>query len=98
MEPNRRPVTPLAEGDTRPDADGQLDALAIHLLDLGKAKPKDVKALKRGGGKLHQRVIEALEEVEFNLGDQAAGKTILPVVVVVEKKRKRRSALPLQLF
>jgi hypothetical protein len=80
------------------DADASLEALPIHLVDLGKAKPKDIKALKRGGGKLHQDVIEALEEIEFNLGEDAAGKTLLPVVIVVERKRKRRSGLPLNIF
>lgn len=71
------------------------EALPIHLVDLGKAKPKAIKELKRGGGKLHQAVVEAIGEIEFNLGEEAAGKIVLPVVVIVEKKRKRRSALPL---
>jgi hypothetical protein len=66
------------------------------MVDLGKAKPKAIKELKRGGGKLHQAMVEAIGEIEFNLGDEAAGKTVLPVVVVVERKRKRRS--PLALF
>jgi len=99
MESNRTPSVSFSTGTgTGSDADAALDALPIHLVDLGKAKPKDIKALKRGGGKLHQEVIEALEEIEFNLGDEAAGKTILPVVLVVERKRKRRSALPLNIF
>jgi hypothetical protein len=71
------------------------DVESIHLVDLGKVKPKAVKQLKRGGGKLHDAVLEALSEIEIDLGDRAAGKTILPVVLVVEKKRKRRSPLGL---
>lgn len=99
MEATRTPSMPFAT-DAAPgsEAEANLEALPIHLVDLGKAKSKDIKALKRGGGKLHQEVIDALEEIEFNLGDEAAGKTILPVVIVVEKKRKRRSALPLNIF
>jgi hypothetical protein len=99
MEVPRTPSMPFsAETTGRTPGDAGLDALPIHLVDLGKAKPKDLKALKRGGGKLHQEVIEALEEIEFNLGEEADGKTILPVVIVVERKRKRRSALPLNIF
>jgi hypothetical protein len=98
MEAGQKPRQLAMDGGTAPIADEGLDALPIHLLDLGKAKPKDVKALRRGGGKLHAKVLKALEDIEFNLGEEAAGKTILPVVLVVEKKRKRRSALPLQLF
>lgn len=73
----------------------ELEALPIHLVDLGKAKPKAIKELKKGGGKLHQAVLEALGEIEFNLGAEAAGKTLLPVVVVVERKRTKRGVLPL---
>jgi len=78
-----------------PKSGESFEALPIHLVDLGKAKPKAIKQLKRGGGKLHQAVVEAVGEIEFNLGEEAAGKTVLPIVVVVERKRKRRSALPL---
>jgi hypothetical protein len=65
------------------------------LVDLGKAKSKDIKALKRGGGKLHQAVVEAIGDIEANLGEATAGKTVLPVVVVVERKKKRRGGLQL---
>jgi hypothetical protein len=85
-----------AAGEDAPTGSGpaeSFDALPIHVVDLGKAKPKAIKALKRGDGKLHQAVVEALGDIEFNLGDEAAGKTVLPVVVLVEKKRKRRNPL-----
>jgi hypothetical protein len=93
-------ITPAVpqKDDARDDGkrEAPFEALPIHLVDLGKAKPKDIKALKRGGGKLHQSVVEALGDIELNLGEDAAGKTVLPVVIVVERKRKRRG--PLQLF
>ena len=97
--------TPLRVGngaDVSPpaaaDEENALDALPIHLVDLGKVRPKAIKQLKKGGGKLHQAVVDALGEIEFGLGAEAAGKTILPVVVVVEKKRKRRARLPLSIL
>ena len=94
-----QPAAGAPKEDAREPAksEGSFGALPIHMVDLGKAKPKAIKELKRGGGKLHQAVVEALGEIEFNLGDEAAGKTVLPVVVVVERKRKRRSS-PLGLF
>jgi hypothetical protein len=90
------PATPPKD-DSRGDSkrEASFETLPIHLVDLGKAKPKDIKALKRGGGKLHQSVVEAIGDIELNLGEDAAGKTVLPVVVVVERKRKRRGALQL---
>jgi len=78
--------------------EGAIEALPIHLVDLGKARAKAIKQLKKGGGKLHQAVLDALGEVEFALGEDATGKTILPVVVVVEKKRKRQSRLPFSIL
>jgi hypothetical protein len=95
--------TPVGNGADQAAAaeDGEqaeLDALPIHLVDLGKVGPKAIKQLKKGGGKLHQAVVDALGEIEYALGEETAGKTVLPVVVVVEKKRKRRSALPLSLL
>lgn len=92
MEPNSAGTVAKAGSEK---GKGQVEALPIHLVDLGKAKPKAIKELKKGGGKLHQAVIEALGEIEFNLGAEAAGKTLLPVVVVVEKKAKKGGALPL---
>lgn len=86
-------VGPKEESQKGSKPGESFEALPIHVVDLGKAKPKSIKALKRGGGKLHQAVVEAIGEIEFNLGEEAAGKTILPVVVLVEKKKKQRNLL-----
>jgi len=88
-------VGPKEEAQKASKPAESFESLPIHVVDLGKAKPKAIKALKRGGGKLHQAVVEALGEIEFNLGEEAAGKTILPVVVVVERKKKQRNLLSL---
>jgi hypothetical protein len=93
MQASASPPKDDSRGD--PKQEGAFEALPIHLVDLGKAKPKAIKELKRGGGKLHQAVVEALGEIEFNLGEEVAGKTVLPVVVVVERRKKRRGALQL---
>ncbi len=60
------------------------------LVELGKQKPKQIKALKRGEGKLMNEVAEVLEEVAVNLGDEVEGKTLVPVILVYEKKRKKK--------
>jgi len=102
METTSQAVTPSSAGtggrQERRVGDGTLEALPMHLVDLGKARPKAIKQLKKGGGKLHQAVVDSLSEIEFNLGKEATSKTILPVVVVVEKKRKRRAGFPLSIF
>ena len=60
------------------------------IVDLGKQRPKRIKGLKRGEGKLMNEVADVLEEVVVNLGDEIDGKTLVPVILVYEKKKKRK--------
>jgi hypothetical protein len=84
-------TSPSAAAAQAAGDNGFVESLPIHLVDLGKAKSKAIKELKNGGGKLHVALIEALEEVEAHLGEVARGKTVLPIVLVVEKRKKQRS-------
>lgn len=70
------------------------------VIDLGKVKKKRVKALKRGEGKLVSEVQQAVEQVRARLGASAAGKEIVPVVVVYRQKDDQRMPrmLPRGLF
>ncbi len=65
-----------------------VDVTTPIIVDLGKQRPKRLKALKRGQGKLMSEVADVLEEVVVNLGDEVAGKTLVPVILVYEKKKK----------
>jgi hypothetical protein len=66
-------------------------------IDLGKQKPKRIKALKQGEGKLWDEVIDVLQEVKGSLGEEANGKILVPVIMVYRKdsRRSRRGAFPL---
>ena len=57
--------------------------------DLGKKKKKAIKKLKRGKGAAMDEVMDVVDQVQMNLGEQAAGKIIVPVVVVYRKKERR---------
>ena len=63
------------------------------IIDLGKAKKKRVRRLKRGRGRLMDEVQDTLEEVRQRLGDQAKGKELVPVVMIYRKRRKRKGLL-----
>jgi hypothetical protein len=66
------------------------------IVDLGKQRPKQIKALKKGGGKLWDEVADVLEEVKSSLGEDANGKTLVPVILVYRKQRRRtRLGLPM---
>lgn len=60
------------------------------VVDLGRRRAKQIKALKKGRGKLMDELAEVLEEVYLSLGDEADGKTLVPVVVLYGKKKKKR--------
>jgi hypothetical protein len=59
------------------------------ILDLGKAKRRDIRLLRQGQGELVAEVQSALHDVTVSLGDQAAGKQIIPVVLIYQKKARR---------
>jgi len=66
------------------------------ILNIGKAKRKDIRLLREGQGPLVNEVQSALQEVAASLGEQAEGKQILPVVLIYRKKsrKKGRSLIP----
>ncbi|NWF69878.1 MAG: hypothetical protein HXY40_12405 [Chloroflexi bacterium] len=80
----------LAHNDTR-HADNQQGAevLSPVIVSLGKKKRKAIKRLKRGKGRAMDDVLDVIEQVQMNLGEQAAGKIILPVIVVYRQKERR---------
>jgi Family of unknown function (DUF6200) len=65
------------------------EAIPPIVINLGKAKGKKIKDLKRGRGKLMDEVLAAIEQVRANLGEDAPEGRLLPVVLIYEKKPKR---------
>jgi len=59
------------------------------VVDLGKVKKKRIRQLKRGRGPLVLDVQDVVNEVSASLGDEVAGKQLVPVVVLYRKKRRR---------
>lgn len=68
------------------------------IVDLGKVKRKAAKRLKRGRGKLVDEIDQVIAEVKANLGEEAAGKELLPVIILYEKKRKKNKRRRVSLF
>jgi hypothetical protein len=68
------------------------------VIDLGKERPKKIKALKKGRGKLWDEVLDVLDEVKVGLGEEADGKTLVPVIMIYRKKYARRRARNFPLF
>ncbi len=66
------------------------ESTAPIVLDLGKVKRKQVKKLKQGVGPLLDEVREAISSVHQELAGESDGKVLVPVVLLYERKRKKR--------
>ena len=55
----------------------------VIVVDLGSKKRKQVKQLRKGRGKLMDRVKQCLEELKAT---GAVSGTLVPVVIIVEQK------------
>jgi len=65
------------------------------VIDAGKVRRKQVRAVERGQVRLAGEVAEAIGEVRATLGAHADGKELVPVVIIYRRKRKRSGAFPL---
>jgi hypothetical protein len=65
-------------------------AIPPVVVDLGKPKRKDVRALKRGEGKLMEDVNKVIEEIRAN-SSALANKELVPVVVLYRRESRRKS-------
>lgn len=65
------------------------------VLDMGKVGRKKIRELKKEGkGEMLNDVNEAIEHARAQLGPVLASKSLLPVVLVYEKKpRKKKKGL-----
>lgn len=74
-------------------SDADADANPPIVIDLGRQKKKRIKQLKRGRGKLVERVNEAVAQVRSALGPEAQGKEFVPVAVIFRRGEKCRKGM-----
>jgi len=63
------------------------------IVDLGKIGGKEVKRLKRGEGVYVEEVLPAVQQVRAGLDKEGDKKEFQTVVVIYERKSKRRNLL-----
>lgn len=56
------------------------------IVDLGRQKASQIKDLKAGEGELWDEVLDVVDEVKEMLGEEAAGKMMVPIIMIYEKK------------
>ncbi len=72
------------------DEKAGMEVIEPIIVDLGKRPRKRIKKLLKGRGKLWFEVADVIDEVHTLLGEEVEDKTILPIVLVYEKKQKKR--------
>jgi hypothetical protein len=66
--------------------------IAPIVIDLGRASRKRIRALQEGTGELVDDIAEVLDRVRAELGPEADGKELVPVVVIYKRKKSRKKS------
>ena len=83
-------TTTVATTDDGQETDIEVEVVTPIVVDLGKIKRKHIKRLKQGYGRLTEEVVDVMDEIVETLGQEVDGKTLVPVIIVYEKKPKQR--------
>jgi hypothetical protein len=71
--------------------ENEQDVTEPIIINLGKQKKKRIKKMMNGQGRLWYEVQDVIDEVGVILGDELDGKVIVPLILVYEKKSKKKS-------
>lgn len=69
--------------------EAQAEVATPVVINLGKQRRKRIKQLRRSSGVLMNEVMETVAHVNGQLGAEAAGKVLVPVVLIYREKRRR---------
>jgi hypothetical protein len=79
------------------EGEANLMVVTPIVVDLGKIRRKHVKLLKQGEGRLVEEVLDVLDEVVEELGDDLEGSSLVPIVMIYERKPKKRRRSTIEL-
>ena len=80
----------VEETETTQSETTQSEMTQPIIIELGTKKSGNIKDLKKGKGKLWEEVLNVVEETRDMLGAEAEGKVLVPVIIIYQKKAKRR--------
>jgi hypothetical protein len=60
------------------------------IINLGKQKRKRIKKLLKGRGRLLDEVEDVVDEVTLLLDEELDGKVVVPLILVYQKKAKKK--------
>lgn len=71
-------------------ADTSTEMTQPIIIDLGRQAAARLADLKEGEGELWDEVLDVIAEVKEMLGAEADGKVLMPVIMLYERKARRR--------
>jgi len=83
------PEATVGAAGTALDAGEEPQIVTPVIVDLGKVRRKHVKRLKRGEGRLADEVMDVLDEVIAELAEDVDGASLVPIVMIYERKPKK---------
>lgn len=84
-----------AEAQSDDAAPGSVTTVEATILNVGKQRKRRIRQLKRGEGRLAQKVDLTLGQVRSMLGAELEGKAVIPVILLYRKKSRGRRGLGL---
>jgi len=84
-----------APATTEESAPDHINVVTPVMINMGKLSKKKRKAFKKGKGPMMDEVLDVLEAVAVEMGDDTADKVFVPIVMVCEKKEKKKRTLVL---
>jgi len=80
-------TTTTAEQKT--DQESNVTTVEATIIKVGKQRKRRIRQLKRGEGRLAQKVDLTLGQVTSMLGEELEGKKVIPVILLYRKKSSR---------
>lgn len=80
-------TTSTAEQKT--DQESNVTTVEATIIKVGKQRKRRIRQLKRGEGRLAQKVDLTLGQVTSMLGEELEGKKVIPVILLYRKKSSR---------
>lgn len=65
--------------------DNRVSITSPLIVDLGRQRQSDIRALKNSEGVLMKEVLDVVDEVADQLGEESQGRIFMPIVVIYEK-------------
>src|SRR4051812_45025909 len=88
-KPAAQPEKAAATAPASKEPAGNVETVEATVIKVGKQRKRRIRQLKRGEGRLAQKVDMTLGQVTSMLGAELEGKKVIPVILLYREKTSR---------